>query len=101
MTSCIRGVERPSSSFAGRVSSPCEAEINAHAWSSAIVTTARLALSLSTPNCRQIEIKPLPNPMQHELVRHPVTPHASRLTALDRPGLGVDIDESVVERYRI
>jgi L-alanine-DL-glutamate epimerase-like enolase superfamily enzyme len=30
----------------------------------------------------------------------PITPHAGRLTRLDRPGLGVEIDESVVERYR-
>ena len=75
-------------------------EINAHAWSSAIVTAASLALSLSTPNCKQIEVKPLRNPMQHELARTPITPHAGRLTQLDRPGLGVEIDESVVERYR-
>jgi D-galactarolactone cycloisomerase len=76
-------------------------EINAHAWSSAIVTAASLALSLAAPNCRQIEVKPLPNPMQHELARQPITPHVGRLTALDRPGLGVEIDELIVERYRV
>lgn len=76
-------------------------EINAHAWSSAIVTAASLALSLASPNCRQIEVKPVSNPMQHELARQPITPQAGRLTALDRPGLGVEIDESVAERYRI
>src|SRR5258707_9348082 len=41
------------------------AQVNAHAWSSAIVTAASLALSLASPNCRQIEVKPLRNPMQH------------------------------------
>lgn len=76
-------------------------EINAHAWSSAIVIAASLALSLVSPNCRQIEVKPLPNPMQHELARSPVTPQTGRLTALDHPGLGVEIDESTIERYRI
>lgn len=75
-------------------------EINAHAWSSAIVTAASLALSLATPNCRQIEIKPLRNPMQHELALAPVTPRAGRLSALPAPGLGIEIDESVVDRYR-
>lgn len=78
----------------------CRAEINAHAWSSAIVTAASLALSLASPNCRQIEVKPLRNPMQHELARQPVTAQAGRLTRLERPGLGVEIDERVVERYR-
>lgn len=75
-------------------------EINAHAWSSAIVTAASLALSLASPNCRQIEVKPLPNPMQHELARNPITPHAGRLAPLSGPGLGVEIDEDVVDRYR-
>jgi D-galactarolactone cycloisomerase len=76
------------------------ADINAHAWSSAIVTAASLALSLASPNCRQIEVKPLRNPMQHELAREPIAPQAGRLAPLHGPGLGVDIDESVVDRYR-
>ena len=76
------------------------AEINAHAWSSAIVTAASLALSLASPNCRQIEVKPLRNPMQHELARRPVAARAGRLARLERSGLGVEIDERVVARYR-
>jgi L-alanine-DL-glutamate epimerase-like enolase superfamily enzyme len=75
-------------------------EINAHTWSSAIIAAASLALSLASPNCRQIEIKPLRNPMQHELAQQPVTPRAGYLTALDGPGLGIEIDEAVAERYR-
>jgi L-alanine-DL-glutamate epimerase-like enolase superfamily enzyme len=74
--------------------------INAHAWSSAIVSAASLALSLASPNCRQIEVKPLPNPMQHQLARQPITSQAGHLTKLDGPGLGVEIDEAVVARYR-
>jgi len=76
-------------------------EINAHAWSSAIVTAASLALSLASPNARQIEIKPLANPMQHELVMVPVSPVAGRLSALTASGLGIDIDEAVLARYRL
>lgn len=77
------------------------AEINAHAWSSAIVTAASLALSLASPHCRQIEIKPLRNPMQHELAIEPLTTSDGRLRALTAPGLGVAIDEGVVNRYRL
>ena len=43
-------------------------QANAHAWSSAIVTAASLAVSFSTPACKLFEFKPLRNPMQHELV---------------------------------
>ncbi|MGW3955406.1 mandelate racemase/muconate lactonizing enzyme family protein [Streptomyces sp. NPDC004752] len=76
-------------------------EINAHAWSSAVVSAASLALSFASPHCRQFEIKPLENPMQHELVTEPVTPTKGRFNPPARPGLGIDIHERVLDRYRI
>ncbi|HEX3958994.1 MAG TPA: mandelate racemase/muconate lactonizing enzyme family protein [Trebonia sp.] len=77
------------------------AQINAHAWSSAIVTAASLAVSLAAPNCRQIEIKPLRNPMQHELATHPIHPRNGQLAPLSGPGLGITIDPAAVERHRM
>src|SRR5690606_36588361 len=44
---------------------------NAHAGSSAIVTAASHAVSFSSTACRLLEVKPLPNPMQHDLVTNP------------------------------
>lgn len=76
-------------------------EVNAHAWSSAIVTAASLALSFAAPHCHQVEIKPLPNPMQHELTAAPVTPAGGRFTPPSGSGLGVDIEEAVIDRYRL
>ncbi|HKC29288.1 MAG TPA: mandelate racemase/muconate lactonizing enzyme family protein [Jatrophihabitans sp.] len=76
-------------------------EVNAHAWSSAIVTAASLALSFASPHCYQVEIKPLNNPMQHELSTAPLTPTRGRFTPPAQPGLGVDIDETVLQRYRL
>ncbi len=46
---------------------------NAHAWSSAIVTAASLALSLTTPRVLVFELKAEDGPMQHELVERPIT----------------------------
>ncbi|HEY2113099.1 MAG TPA: enolase C-terminal domain-like protein, partial [Dongiaceae bacterium] len=46
-------------------------QANAHAWSSAIVTAASLAISFSSPACKLFEFKPLRNPMQHDLVTKP------------------------------
>lgn len=76
-------------------------QANAHAWSSAIVTAASLAISFSTPACKVFELKPLPNPMQHDLVAEPFA-HIDgwMLPPVARPGLGVTVDESVVDRYR-
>lgn len=76
------------------------AEINAHTWSGAVVAAASLALSLASPHCRQFEIKPLPNPMQHELAVDPITPTAGHVSRLTGAGLGVTIDEDTLERYR-
>jgi L-alanine-DL-glutamate epimerase-like enolase superfamily enzyme len=76
-------------------------EVNAHAWSGAIVTAASIALSFASPHCHQIEIKPLRNPMQHELTSTPITPSAGRFAPPSRPGLGIDVDEAVLNRYRL
>jgi L-alanine-DL-glutamate epimerase-like enolase superfamily enzyme len=76
-------------------------QANAHAWSSAIVTAASLAISFSTPACKVFELKPLRNPMQHDLVAEPFE-HVDgwMLPPVHRPGLGITVDESVVDRYR-
>ncbi len=41
---------------------------NAHAWSSAITTTGNLAVSFASPACRLFELKPIDNPVPHQLV---------------------------------
>jgi L-alanine-DL-glutamate epimerase-like enolase superfamily enzyme len=75
-------------------------EVNAHAWSGAIVTAASLALSFAAPHCHQVEIKPLHNPMQHELTSTPIISRG-HFTPPTAHGLGVDIEEAVLKRYRI
>jgi L-alanine-DL-glutamate epimerase-like enolase superfamily enzyme len=76
-------------------------QANAHAWSSAIVSAASLAISFSSPACRLFELKPLRNPMQHELVSEPIE-HIDGWVypPLSRPGLGIDVQEDVIDRYR-
>jgi L-alanine-DL-glutamate epimerase-like enolase superfamily enzyme len=38
--------------------------------------------------------------MQHELVESPIGAHGGFVAPLARPGLGIDVRESVVEAYR-
>ncbi len=73
--------------------------INAHAWSSAIITAASIHLTAATPNHIVMEIKPYRNPMQHELVKEPFEPRNGWLDVPDKPGLGVEVDEAVVHKY--
>lgn len=75
-------------------------QANAHAWSSAIVTAASLAISFNSPACKVFELKPLPNPMQHELVKVPFVHHNGWMLPPSGPGLGIEVIEDVVDRYR-
>jgi L-alanine-DL-glutamate epimerase-like enolase superfamily enzyme len=73
--------------------------INAHTWSSALVLAASVHLSAAAANSLLIELKALPNPMQHELTSTPLVAAGGRLEVPNRPGLGVAIDEAAVARY--
>jgi L-alanine-DL-glutamate epimerase-like enolase superfamily enzyme len=76
-------------------------QANAHAWSSAIVSAASLAVSFASPACRLFEIKPLRNPMQHELVATPIEPVDGWMEPPRGVGLGIEVLEDVVNHYRL
>jgi len=73
---------------------------NAHAWSSAIITAASLALSAISDRCLVFEMKPIPNPMQDELVTTPFKQEGGWIDVPTAPGLGVEVREDVIEKYR-
>lgn len=75
--------------------------INAHAWSAPFVTAASLAVSFATPASRLFECKPLPNPAQDELVISPIRAIDGWIYPLDGPGLGLQVDEDALARYRL
>ena len=76
-------------------------QANAHAWSSAIVTAASLAISFSSSSCKLFEFKPLVNPMQHELVPEPFEHVDGWVYPPEGHGLGIEVIEEVVDRYRL
>jgi L-alanine-DL-glutamate epimerase-like enolase superfamily enzyme len=75
-------------------------QANAHAWSSAITTAASLAISFSSPACKLFELKPLRNPLQHDLVSEPFEHRNGYVYPPDKPGLGIEVIEDVVDSYR-
>jgi L-alanine-DL-glutamate epimerase-like enolase superfamily enzyme len=75
-------------------------QANAHAWSSAIVTAASLAISFSSPACKLFELKPLRNPMQHDLVPAPFDHVDGWMYPPTGPGLGIEVIEDVVDGFR-
>ena len=86
-----------------RVAQRCEfyrRQANAHAWSSAIVTAASLAVSFSSRACKLFEFKPLRNPMQDDLVAEPFRHHEGWVYPPSGPGLGIEVLDDVVEHFR-
>jgi L-alanine-DL-glutamate epimerase-like enolase superfamily enzyme len=70
-----------------------------HSWSSAINTAASIHLALCATNANIFEMKPLENPMQHELVTQPIAQVDGWIYAPEGPGLGVEVIEETVRRY--
>jgi L-alanine-DL-glutamate epimerase-like enolase superfamily enzyme len=88
---------------AARAAEAARTQVNAHSWSSGIVHAASLALSWATPGCRQLELKPLRNPVQHELVAGGIAEPRDGAWPLpgEAPGLGIAVDEAVLGRLRL
>lgn len=75
--------------------------INAHAWSSVVTSAASLHLSVASRAARVFELKPLDNPLQHELPETPIWHADGMVSPSEAPGLGVVLRASVIEKYRI
>ncbi|MEM8586848.1 MAG: mandelate racemase/muconate lactonizing enzyme family protein [Pseudomonadota bacterium] len=78
-----------------------DAVINAHAWSTAITSAASLHLSAATSASEVFELKPIENPMQHELVETPIWHENGEVRVPVGPGLGVVPLDAVIQRYRL
>ncbi len=75
--------------------------VNAHAWSTAVLTATSLHLSLASPSAEVFELKPLPGPMQVDLVDEPFWHVGGAVTAPTRPGHGAEPRAEILARYRV
>ena len=77
--------------------------ITVHNTQPTVGTLAHLHLWLSTPSCvypQEYNIEPHPLRDETPIWKEPVLVERGRMQAPDRPGLGVELDEQVVERLR-
>ncbi|MDE0113944.1 MAG: mandelate racemase/muconate lactonizing enzyme family protein [Albidovulum sp.] len=79
-----------------RFASSAGLTMNAHAWSTAVTTAASLHLSVASPNAKLLELKPFPVSVQTELVSEPIRHKNGWVEAIDRPGLGIEVNEELV-----
>jgi len=75
--------------------------VNAHAWSTAVLTAASLHLSLAAPSARLFELKPKPGPMQFELIDEPFWHESGWVSAPARAGHGAEPKLSVIAKYEV
>jgi D-galactarolactone cycloisomerase len=74
--------------------------VNAHAWSTAVLTAASLHLSIASPATVVFELKPIPGPMQFDLIEQPFWHEGGVVRAPERPGHGAEPRAEILERYR-
>jgi L-alanine-DL-glutamate epimerase-like enolase superfamily enzyme len=73
-----------------------------HAWLTDLLTAASLHLNAVLPRSLFLEYNVCRNPMLREVIANPVGLDADGTIAVpDGPGLGIEIDEAAVRRFRV
>jgi len=71
-----------------------------HNWSTAINSAASMQLVASAPDAFLMEFKQEENPLVSDLSKEKFRIEHGKLIVPDTPGLGIEIDQSVVDKYR-
>lgn len=72
-----------------------------HFSASAISLAANLHFACSIPNANYFEFTQDENPLRDELILHPITDQQGWLSPPDGPGLGIALNWSTIEKYRV
>ena len=72
-----------------------------HCWSSDLLTAASLHLNAFQRRAVFIEFNTAQGPLSREMIREPLQMKDGYLAVPDGPGLGVEVNEAVIEKYRI
>jgi L-alanine-DL-glutamate epimerase-like enolase superfamily enzyme len=72
-----------------------------HSWCSDLLTAASLHVTAYMRRAPFVEFNTSTGPLSRDLARNPIQLRDGFLDIPDGPGLGVDVDEEVVARYRI
>lgn len=83
------------------LASTFQVDIAPHGVGSGVSLAAALQFCAATPNFRTYEYNRLPNALRENLLVTPPEFRDGELLVTDRPGLGVEIDEDVVDRFAV
>jgi L-alanine-DL-glutamate epimerase-like enolase superfamily enzyme len=76
-------------------------KVATHTWNDAVAVVANAHMVAGLPNGLTVEIDRTGNPLIDNLLNEPLTVQEGRLLLSDAPGLGVTLNQDVVDRYRI
>lgn len=71
-----------------------------HVFGSAIALAASLQVLATIPGSPMLEFDRTPNPIREDLAVDPITNEGDFVPIPDEPGLGIQVDESVLETFR-
>ena len=80
---------------------PAGLRVAPHTWSDAVAVTANAHLVASLPHGITVEVDQTGNPFIEDLLVEPLIVRDGQLSLSRAPGLGIELNPSVVERYRL
>lgn len=72
-----------------------------HAWSTGIIVAASIHLISLIPNAPFLEFAITDSPLNRSLLVEPLYPQNGFIPRLEEPGLGIELNEEIVEKYRV
>jgi D-galactarolactone cycloisomerase len=72
-----------------------------HVFGSAVALAASLQVLSTIPGEPMLEFDRTPNPIREDLAVDPITNEGNAVPIRDDPGLGIEIDEAVLDEFRI
>jgi len=72
-----------------------------HCWATDILVAATLHVIATLRRCPYLEYNVTDNPLRRDLLTQPIRPVDGIVAVPTGPGLGIEIDEETVRRYRV
>lgn len=73
--------------------------VSLHTWGDGVALAASLHLSAALKNAIVMELDTTHNPLRTEILRRRLEPVNGAIAPPDAPGLGIELDESALQRY--
>jgi len=71
-----------------------------HCWSTDILVAATLHTIATLRDCPYLEYNVMDNPLRTDLLKDPIRPKNGMVKVPEKPGLGIELDEKTLKKYR-